>query len=156
MDIMHIIGDFFLSAWIWNITFDWFHPFVTGVIMFLMLRIVMRRKRIPSLMITAAAQLFSFLLLFSLVNGILVQAFNWTYEPFDDPLYVLSMMNELYACLSLGLIYALFQTVGFFAARFIWQYNVIAFIMIAWISNGIGMLLSYLFIRMVTLWHYTS
>ncbi len=156
MDIMHSLGDFFLSAWLWNITFDWFHPIITGVIMFLMMRIVLRKKRVPSLIVTTGAQLFSFVCLLGLVNGILVNALNWTYEPFDDARYALSMMNELYASLSLGLVYAIFQTIYFFVGRIFWQYNAIAYTLIAWISNGIGMLLSYFLIRMVILWQYVN
>lgn len=156
MDIMHALGDFFLSAWLWHITFDWFHPLVTGIIMFLMMRILLRRKRIPSLLITTGAQCFSFICLYILVDCFLVKAFHWTYEPFDDVRYALSMMNELYASLCLGLVYAIFQSIYFFIGRFFWRYNSIAFAMIAWISNGVGMLLSYLFIRMVIVWHYVT
>lgn len=156
MNIGYALGDFFLSAWLWNITFDWYHPIITGMIMFLMMRIVLRKKRIPALLVTIGAQLFAFVCLFVLVSGLLVHALNWTYEPFDDARYALSMMNELYASLCLGLVYAIFQTIYFFGGRFFLQYNSIAFVLITWISNGIGMLISYLFIRMVILWQYVN
>jgi hypothetical protein len=119
-----------------------------------MMRIILRRKRVRSLVISAGAQFFSFITLYLLVHCMLVSALNWTYEPFDDARYALSMLNELYASLCLGLVYAIFQTIYFFVGRLFWKYNSVAFVMIACISNGIGMLVSYLLIRMVILWKY--
>ena len=156
MNMFQAIGDFFLSAWLWHRTFDWFHPVIAGIVMFFMLRIVLRRKRVPSLCIALGAQLFAFLALDLLVTYFLIEALNWTFEPLSDPRYAFAIVQMLYGSLSVGLIYAFFQSLYFLGGRLFLHYNAIAFCMVAWISNGIGMLISYLFIRMFVLWQYKN
>ncbi len=153
MDFIQSFGDFLLNVWLWNITFDWFHPIVAGIIMFFMFRMILRKRRIPSVLVSVGAQLFTLTVLYLVIKYGLVDMLNWEYEPMNAQ-YALALMNEVFATLSVGLVYAVLQSIYFIIGRFIWNYNLLAYLLIAWISNGIGMLLSYFLIRLVILWQY--
>ncbi len=155
MDVVKFLGDFFLSAWIWNITFDWFHPIITGITMFLLLRFTMRRKRIKSIAISIGAQVFAFALLSVIVVGGLVCCWEWSYAP-TDAHEAIKLLSIAYASISLGLIYTLFHMIFFSIGFLLWRYNLIAFVVLSLISNGVGIMLSYMMIRMVELWYYVA
>ena len=152
--IVKAIGDFFLSAWIWNLTFDWFHPAVTGTIMFLILRLIFRRIRLHALMISFIAQLFAFGAI-ALVGMGLTEYLQWYYEPVHSKI-ALAAMNSFYASLKLALIYTLFQAIYFTVGHIIWRYNLHAFLVMVFLSNGIGFALSYMFIEMAKVWYYVD
>lgn len=153
--VIKSIGDWLLSAWIWNITFDWFHPFFTGIIMFCLLRFVMYQQRLKSLLITATAQFFAFGLLWVKVAFVQATIFGWQYEPLQVADAV-NMMQVLLPSISLGIIYAVFQSLFFILGRFFWRYNLFAYLVMTWLSNSIGSFLSYMFIRMIEVWYYVE
>ena len=153
MDILHMLGDFLLSAWLWNVTFDWFHPFFTGIILFLMFRVIMRKKRIKSFLVSFGAQLTAFVILNLIVVYGLMGALHWQYELIYERYPIL---NELSASLSVGIVYAIFQSLYFVFGKALWEFNLFAYLIMTWISNGIGMLLSYFFIRLVIMCQYAS
>lgn len=150
--VLKPIGDFFLSAWIWNLTFDWFHPVITGIIMFLVLRLIFRRKRLRALSISFLAQVFSFGLLTLIAMG-LTEYMKWRYDPLDAKVALVAL-NTFNASLSLALVYTLFQAIYFTVGHFIWRYNLQAFLVMVLLSNGIGFTLSYMFIEMAKVWYY--
>lgn len=152
--ILKPIGDFLLSAWIWNLTFDWFHPVLTGLIMFLILRFIFRRTRLHAVAITIMAQLFAFGLLMLITMG-LSDYLQWNYDPVH-PKVALAVMNTFYASLKLALVYTLFHAIYFSIGQIIWRYNLHAFLVMVILSNGIGFALSYMFIEMAKAWYYVE
>ncbi len=154
MNLFKPIGDFFLSAWIWNLTFDWFHPAVTGFFMFLILWILLRRSAARSLSMSLLAQLFAGAVLSLIVVG-LTEYLNWSYDPLDAKVAI-ATMNVFTASLSVALIYALLHAIYFTIGYIIWRYNLHSFLVMVVLSNGLGFLFSYMFIRMVRVWYYVA
>lgn len=152
--ILKSIGNFFLSAWIWNLTFDWFHPVVTGFSMFLILRLIFRRTRLHAMVISVMAQLWAFGGLMFIIMG-LSEYLQWHYDPLH-PKVALAAMNTFYASLQLALVYTLFQVLYFILGKIIWRYNLHAFLVMVFLSNGIGLTLSYMFIQMAKAWYYVE
>lgn len=152
--ILKSVGDFFLSAWIWNLTFDWFHPVITGIFMFLIFRVIFRRTRLHALVSSFIAQIFSFGLLTLIAMG-LSEYLQWQYEPLA-PRVALATMNTFYASLYVALVYVLFQAVYFTVGHLIWRYNLYSFMVMVLLSNGIGFALSYMFIEMARVWYYVD
>jgi len=152
--ILKPIGNFFLSAWIWNFTFDWFHPVITGIGMFLILRLIFRRSRIHALAISFLAQVFAFSALLLITMG-LSEYLQWHYDPLH-PKVALAAMNSFYASLQLALVYILLHTIYFTVGHFIWRYNLHSFLVMVVLSNGIGFALSYMFIEMARVWYYVE
>ena len=152
--ILKSVGDFFLSAWIWNLTFDWFHPVLTGIVMFLILRLIFRRARLHALVISFMAQIFSFGALTLIAMG-LTEYLQWRYDPLHSKV-ALAAMNTFYASLSLTLVYALLHAIYFTVGHIIWRYNLHAFLVMVLLSNGIGFALSYMFIEMAKVWYYVE
>jgi hypothetical protein len=150
---MKLIGDFFLTVWLWNITFAWFYPIVTGLIMFLIVRVVMRYKRTRSLMIAFGSQLFSYTMLTVLVVGGLIHGLCWEFDPVSFQ-QAMGIKNELASTISLGMLYALFQSGYFLLGRFIYSYNYMVYLIMVWISNALGVMMTYMLIKLIMFSYY--
>ncbi len=147
------MGDFLLTNWIWNITFDIYHPIVTAIIMFCLLRFMLHRRRLESLAISIIMQVFAFgLLTIEVVFGF-IRVLQWQYDPLPAD-QAMEMMGVLMPSLWVGLIYALFQSLFFIMSRALWRFNLKKYLLMTWISNGCGALISYMLINMVELYYY--
>ena len=155
MDTAKIVGDFFLSLWIWQMTFDLFHPAITLVAMYTLLRFSMGRKRVRSLAIAVGAQLAVLGILTAIVPALLINTLGWSYEPLDLS-HAVGMMRIFVPALSLGIFYALVQIVYFAIGRIFWRYNLISYVALTLISNGVGVAVSYLLIRAVEFSYYAG
>ncbi len=147
------IGDFLLTSWIWNITFDVYHPFVTGIVMFCLLRFMLHRRRLESLAISLIVQLFAFGLLTAEVVFGVIRMLGWQYEPLPTE-EAMNMMHVLVPSLWVGILYAIFQSLFFMIGRCIWRFNLKRFLVMTWISNGCGAIISYMLINMVEVYYY--
>ncbi len=153
MYVANWVGNLILSAWIWHMMFDWMHPVVTGIVMFFICRIFLRRSRQRSFLISASAQLWAFVCLTGIIYSDILDELDLHYDMLPD-YQAISMLNELYPSLALALLYALFQTLYFALGRIIFQYRLSSFVITAWASNGIGFASSVMMIRMVQYWYY--
>lgn len=154
MDLLKIVGDYFLSAWIWSFTFDWFHPIITGVTMFLIFRVITHRTRLKALAISMGAQVIVLVILTALI-GWMTEGLQWRYEPFD--IYTRKIfMPEFTASLAVGLVYTFIQTMSFLIGRFFFRYSIVTFLVATILSNIIGVGGSYLLIRITEAWNYIS
>ncbi len=151
--ILKQLGDWILSLWIWQFTADWFHPVITAIVMFFMLRVVMRRSRSRSFLIAIGSQLVALALLSLIAIGVLVHIFGWEFEPMD-PYEAVKQITLFAPSLGLGIAYAVLQSAVFIIGAFFWEINVIGYITISWLSNGIGAMLSYMLISMVEIMKY--
>lgn len=147
------IGDFLLTSWIWNITFDIYHPLVTGIVMFFLLRLVMHRRRLESFFISGMIQLCTFGLFTAKVVFGIITFLGWQYEPLHTEQAV-TMLHTLIPSLYVGLVYALLQSLFFILGRCVWRYNLKKFLMMTWVSNFCGALISYMIINMVEVYYY--
>lgn len=151
----YMLGNFLLSAWLWQVTFDWFHPIITGIVMFLMLRLVFRAKRSTALLVSMSAQLFALCLFGLIVQGFVVNTLQWTYQPLE-PDQASRLLDELYASFSVMVLYIALQSLYFALGKLRYHYRLMPYLVLVVISNGIGFSFSYVFIRMAMLWHYVG
>jgi len=155
MNIGKMLGDFLLSAWLWNITFDRFHPIVTGFVMFCLVRMVLRQKRMRALAISVGAQFFALCVLTVKVVCGFINWIDWRYEPLHAH-EAIPMMSVLYPCLAVGVLYGAFQSLFFIGGRLFFRYDLSKLLIITWVSNGIGAFISYTLINMIELWYYVG
>ncbi len=153
MNITKRIGDFLLSTWLWHITFDWFHPIVTGIVMFCLLRFVMRRPRVPSFVMSSGLQLSTFGVFSGNIIFILIRWLGWHYQGLnaEEAMY---MLNPLVPSLWVGLVYALIQSLFLLIGRCLRRFNLQSFLVLTWVSNSIGAMISYMLINMVEIYYY--
>lgn len=152
-NVVKWVGDFLLTSWIWNITFDIYHPIVTGIIMFCLLRMVMHRRRLESFAISTMLQLCTFGLFTAKVIFGVINFLGWQYEPLPAE-EAMNMMHTFIPSLYVGLLYALFQSLFFILGRCIWRYNLTRFLTMTWVSNFCGALISYMLINIVEVYYY--
>lgn len=153
--IPKVIGDFLLSLWIWHITYDLFHPVVTAITMAFMLHFLMNRGWGRSFGIALFAQLEAIIALTLVVPIFLVTILDWQYEPLDVP-SALSMLVIFMPSLSLGLFYAIAQAFFFIIGRLFFRYSLPSYLLLIVVSNGIGVLLSFLLIRAIQFAYYVG
>ncbi len=147
MNIIKYVGDFILSSWIWQFTVDWFHPVIAGIIMFFIMRIVMRRGRRNSFTVSFFTQLLGLIILSFFAIGVLVHMLGWEFDLLD-PYEGVKHISILFPSLGLGLLYAIIQSLIFLFISIFKEINLIGFIVLCWISNVFGAMLSYMFIHM--------
>ena len=122
--------------------------------MFLILRFIFRRARLHALVSSFTAQIFAFGALTLIAMG-LSEYLQWQYDPVDSRV-ALAAMNTFYASLSLALVYTMFHALYFAVGHIIWRYNLHSFLVMVFLSNGIGFGLSYMFIEMAKVWYYVD
>ena len=154
MEIVKTIGNFILSAWIWNMTFDWFHPMMTGFVMFLCIWLIFRRSIFHALWMSICAQLVVIGVLSGAVM-LLSHMLNWQYEPLVAKVAI-TQFNTLSASISLACVYTVVQLFYFAFGALFWRYNIRAFLVMTVLSNALGFALSYMFIQMVRAWYYVG
>ena len=108
-----------------------------------------------SLIISLVAQLVALGMLCLIAIGVLVHIFNWEFTLLD-PQEGIKQISALAPSIGLGIVYAIFQSIFFCIASFFWQINLVGFLLITWISNGIGAMISYMFIHMSELMKYVG
>jgi len=153
--VFKVIGDAILSSWIWQFTVDWYHPIVSGISMFFLFRIIVRKSRLRSLAISVTSQIISLGLLSIIAVGILVHIFGWEFEtlnPYDGIKQVVMFQPSL----MLGLFYAISQTLCYVLIAFFADINLIGWCTVSWLSNGIGAMISYLFVSFSEIMKYTG
>ena len=155
MNSIKAIGDIIVSSWIWNITFDWYHPLLAFIFMFCFLRFILKQKSIEAIGISFFAQVFAFGLLSAIVVFGLVYFFNWQFEPLHAQ-HAIQSMKVFMPSITLAIIYALNQTLLLAGARCIWSFNITNFIILVWASNGCAAFFSYMLIRMTEFWYYVG
>ncbi len=146
---MHIITnftDFLVSAWLWNLTFAFSYVFIVGFLMALLFFFVARESLIRSLLLSFCAQIVTIILFSGVVVGLIIHLFNWQYVP-GEISDKLTGIDALRACLSLGIVYALIQTLFFWVIRSYVKGSVITHIILTWFSNGIASFLCYWLIK---------
>ncbi len=147
MNIFKAIGDFIVESWLWNFTYDWCHPVFTAIVMFFILRIVMRTSRIRSFLICVLTQFIALSLLSLVAIGLFVHLFSWEFVVVDS-YEIAQPLSVLWPSIKLGIMYAVFNTIFFICYALLSHKNPVPYIALSWISNGIGAILSAGIIRM--------
>ena len=142
MSIFISLGDFLLSKWLWSMTFDWYHLFINLFLMAFLFRGMSHSSYWRALVLSFILQLFAFALFTGVVVGILYYTLGWEYvmpEVAQLPLanYVMR------ACLALGVIYAVAQTIFVFAWHLYAPVRLMPYLVIIWMGNFISTIISY-------------
>jgi len=104
---MDCVGSFLLSQFLWAMTFGFYHVLFSFVAMFLLLKLWERLPFISSFLLTLFAHIVSVSFLMVVVKLGVIDVLQYQYVP-DHP--CVPHYNPWYACLALGLTYAVLQS----------------------------------------------
>ncbi len=104
--------DTLLMEWIWSVTYGIYHIPINIIVSFILAKITVKYDSIPLLLLLILSQIVAFLILSGVVFGIVALGSVGDYVPTDN-VYELSH-TVLAACIGLGLLYTLFQSIFFY------------------------------------------
>lgn len=136
-----MLSDFFLSEWIWSITWGMYHIPINLVVMFILSKLTLRVANIPLLMMIIGAHLFGIVLFSACVLGLLGFSLGINYLPTDSA-YGQSY-NVLNASLALGCIYGVLQSIFFRLLSYHYELPLGYLVIITLLSNMISAQLVY-------------
>lgn len=132
-------AHFFLSEWIWSMTWgSTFIPF-NIVIMIFLLKIFLRINMVPAVFRAITSQLFAFALL-TIATLISI----WYIGEGGGPETFTYVPGPIYAFLFLGLLYATFQGIFFIITKKQCQIPLLLIFFVSFISNQLTVLLTWL------------
>lgn len=107
MEIASALGNYFLSVWLWSITWGIYHVPLAIVYSLIVLKVFLRMSWVASIMIALSANLFSWASYTLLVLGVFALAVSFEYIPTMPH----AQIHERMALIgfSLGLIYTVLQ-----------------------------------------------
>lgn len=131
--MMVYVGDFFLTEWIWSITWGMYHIPINLVIMFFLTKMLVKINNISLFIMTLLAHVFSLLVFTGLVAGIIISTIGLNYLPSDNA--AVETYNVFAACIFLGVIYAFLQSIFFVLVSKRYDINAATMTLIAFLSN---------------------
>lgn len=136
-----MIGQFFISEWLWSVTWGISHNIINILLMLFLCKFFLRIPIISAVLLSFFAQLFAFSLYTAFVVGVLMFVFGLEYDVTASSML---LPGPLYACLFLGVIYAFLQMIFFFLIRFYYKIPCIRISVMSLISNLLTALLVYI------------
>lgn len=136
-----MLSDFFLSEWIWSITWGMYHIPINIVVMFILAKLNLRVSNIPLLMMIIGAHVFGIVVFSACVLGLLGFSLGINYLPTEnayDQTY-----NVLNASLALGSIYGVFHSMFFVLLSYHYELPLRYLVVITILSNLISAQLVY-------------
>lgn len=133
MSMFGFLGDFFLSEWIWSITWGLSHIPINMIVMFILTKLTLRIRNISLFFLLALAHIFAIVMFTAFVVGIMIFIIGLNYLP-SESAYSESY-NPFIACIALGLIYAFLQSIFFVMVNKRFTINMRSMVAIAVMSN---------------------
>ena len=104
---INAVENFFLSEWLWSITWGLYHLPLAIFFMFVLCKRFLAMPIVPAVLLSFFSSLFSFVVLSMAVISILIFGLQFEYVPTDfyahpeqeDPLHVCLYLGALYVCL---------------------------------------------------------
>lgn len=136
------LADLLLATWLWGMTFDWVHIFINLFLMAFLFRGMSHSIYTRSFLFSLVLQIFAFGMFTAIVVGVLHYGLGWEY--IHPALPEIPLVNYVMrACLALGIIYSIFQTL-FIAGMYIYNpFYVRPYLIVIWMGNFISTVLSY-------------
>ncbi len=128
--IMSTVSNFFLSEWLWSVTFDWYHIPIAILFMCIVFRFALRIGIIPAVLITFFAHLYGFAVFSLFVVGVLSYLLNVTYNAASY-----AMPTPLLASLYLGFIYTILESSFFLIVSRWYTLRVIPMVIVTLLCN---------------------
>lgn len=132
-------AHFFLSEWIWSVTWDTYHIPFNIVITLLLLKFFLRINMVPAVFMAITSQVFAFFMLTMVAFGAM-----YVIGAGGGPDSFAYVPRPLYATVFLGLLYALLQIVFFACTRFWFRVPLPTIAVIVFISNNLTVLVTLL------------
>jgi hypothetical protein len=107
MEVLSALGNYFLSVWLWSITWGGYHVPFAVLYMFLLLKMFVRISAVQSVVIAIGANLFAWLSYTAITLGALCLIMSFEYIPNTPHANVCERTALI--CGSLALIYAILQ-----------------------------------------------
>ncbi|HRN78433.1 MAG TPA: hypothetical protein PLU71_04285 [Candidatus Dependentiae bacterium] len=136
--MMSYIADFVLAAWIFSITYDWFHILINTFLLCFLFWILLGMSLTRAVLLSFSAHFFSFMLY--LILGISLIAYRFASEDMTE---AAATNDTLLACIYLGIVYATLQSLFLIPLHIMTEENTWKLIAVTWISNMLAALLSY-------------
>ncbi len=144
MNLLLDVGHFFLSVWLWSISWGFYQAPMSALYMFLMLKLRYRMTMVQSVLIALGANLFAFFAYTALIVGILIIGLGLEYVPNDASLRM--PLNDFVMCISLAVVYTLLQALLFSVLHVRSKINLRQALVICAISNGLAAWFVYAFL----------
>lgn len=135
------LSQFFISEWLWSVTWGVYHNFFAILLLLFLLKLFLRISFVSAVLLSVFAQLFSFLFYTLFVVGFLMFILGIEYDMMASSIL---LPGPLHACLLLGLIYAVLQIFFFYIVRFYYTLPLLRVSVLVVISNALAALLTYL------------
>jgi len=138
------VADFILSAWIFSITYDWFHILINTFMLCILFRLILRMSLSRAILLSFSAHFFAFMLY--LLLGIGLIAYRFTSEDMTE---AIATNDPLFASLYLGIVYAVLQSLFLIPLHVTSEDSTWKLLAVTWVSNILSALLSYWFITKI-------
>jgi hypothetical protein len=132
-------AHFFLSEWIWSVTWDVYHVPFNIIITLILLKFFLRINMVRAVCLAIFSQLFAFLVLSICAMGAM-----YIIGIGGGPDSFMVVPKPLYATVFLGLLYALLQTIFFMCIYFRHKIPLSYLAVIVLISNNLTVLVTLL------------
>lgn len=137
------ISDFFISTWIWAVTWGIYHIPLNIIVMLFLLKFFGKFKIVPSVLLSFFSKIFA-VTLYTLIVFIVVFALGLSFVP--EKIESLEVINTLLACISVGIIYSVLQSLFFLIVNRFYYLNLRITTLISFVSNMITALIIYRFL----------
>lgn len=144
------IAEFFVSSWLWGMTFDLSHVIIDALLLFLLFRFLWSKGLFKAALSAVLLAGIAFIVHTIIALNISAYVFNWQH-PGNQP-YQLTSEHALMMCMALAALYAAIQTFLILCWRLLKRFRILPYIVIIWISNGFAGLISYVGMR-VFMWY---
>lgn len=136
MNLLTQIGHFFLSTWLWSLSWGMYQAPIAALYMFFALKLRYRMTMVQAVLISLGANIYSFAAYTILVTSILITAVGFEYIPREASLEM--PLNDAVMCASLAVIYSLLQTLLFGVFHTQSKLNILQTIVICTLCNGLA------------------
>jgi hypothetical protein len=143
--VLKTVIDFFISTWLWAITWGIYHVPVNIFVMFFLLKFVGKFKIVPSVLLAFFSKIFA-VTSYSLIVFLIVKIFGLKFIP-EINVDNAQAINILLACISVGIIYSILQSLFFFIINKFYSINLRITILISFVSNIATALFIYRFLE---------
>lgn len=142
MTALASFADFLLAKWLWSMTFDWYHLLINLFLMTFLFRNVRQATLPRAILFSFTLQVVAFGLFTLIVVGLMFYGLGWEYVQPDLP--QLPLPNYVMrACLWLGIIYSVAQTLFIFAWHAARPFARTPYLVVIWMGNFLAAVMSY-------------
>lgn len=136
------IYEFILSAWLFSVSYDWFHLIVNTFVLCIALGLIARVSSGRAIMVSFSAHFFAFIVFMFLALGLFAYHIAIEFIP-SDLTEVSAAHDILMACMHVAIVYALLQTLFILMLHIGTDLSYRRLLMAVVVANGITAIVSY-------------